>query len=117
MIAGVSSLGNLFLFFKFFIRKLERGTFMKGMIFFSLVTLFVLVLSINAGASDVTAKSCSAADIQTAINNCISTGGGTVTVPACNQTWNNGDCLYAYSATNELRVLGAGRDGTIITYG
>ncbi len=83
-------------------------------------TFFILILSDTILASDITAKSCSASDIQAAINKCISKGGGTVHIPACadgvnGSTWSNGDSVCFYT-TVELRIKGAGKDATVIKY-
>ena len=87
---------------------------------FFLGTFFVLAFSPCLMASDVTAKSCSAADIKAAIGACISSGGGTVTLPACSggsngSTWSNGDYIEVNSSV-EFRLLGAGINSTVIQY-
>ena len=90
---------------------------MKKRLIFSLVALFLLILSKGAGAADQTAKSCACADIKTAINKCIATGGGTVNIPACTQPdlWQSDDYLE-YETDVPIRLLGAGKDVTIIGY-
>ena len=73
-------------------------------------------------AADQTAASCSAADIQTAINTVsASSDGGTVNIPACSGGSNGSNwtgatdkvCIYT---TKELRILGAGKTQTVIEY-
>jgi hypothetical protein len=87
----------------------------------SLVISVLLLFTTPANAGNATAASCSAANIQAAINTVISSGGGTVSIPACQggnngSAWNNGDCVCAYSPTAELRIIGAGESATYIQY-
>lgn len=78
----------------------------------------IFTLTSESSAAEVTAASCSASDIQSAIDTCISTGGGTVTVPACDafNTWGAGDRVYKDVGSTELRVVGQGTDKTKIGY-
>ena len=71
-----------------------------------------------AGASHQTAASCSAPDIQAAINLCLSTGGGTVTLPACDfsNSWTSGQTISADAGSTELRIVGQGIANTRIGY-
>jgi hypothetical protein len=80
-------------------------------------TLFILVFSDTILASDVTARSCSAADIQAAIDNCISTGGGTVNLPACSadNTW-VGSQGVTKTTNVTWRLKGAGVGSTVFGY-
>ena len=84
---------------------------------FFLITLLMLTCGSNAKAYDVTANSCSASDIQNALNNSISAGGGTVNIPACqaDNTWENGDYI-SVTTDIEIRLIGAGKDKTVIGY-
>lgn len=85
---------------------------------FFLLTLFSFILSFNAIASDQTADNCSAYAIQTAIDDCILTGGGTVAIPACDFTnsWQASDKIYKNVGATELRVIGQGTSKTKIGY-
>jgi hypothetical protein len=71
----------------------------------------------DAPAADRIAASCSAAAITTAINQTISTGGGTVFLPVCSadDTWTASDYINVSTNTN-LRLMGAGINSTIIGY-
>ncbi len=84
---------------------------------FFLITLFMLTCGTSAQAFNVTANSCSASDIQSALDNAISAGGGTVNIPACqaDNTWIKGDYI-AVTTDVEIRLLGAGKDKTVIGY-
>ena len=87
-----------------------------------MIRLYSILLVVTTGvfilfshcvyAADQNAESCSAADIQAAIDTCVSTGGGTVTIPACNafNTWGAGDIVFKDVGTTELRVVGQGTD-------
>ena len=86
----------------------------KILITFTFFFFGIFGLEKSSEAADVTAASCSAADIQTAINNCVSTGGGTVHIPSCNQTWASTDRVCVASNA-ELHLKGAGVDSTVIT--
>jgi hypothetical protein len=83
-----------------------------------LLTLFILARTSNSRANDVTASSCSASDIQSAIDTCISTGGGTVTLPACDYTnsWSGSDSVYKDVGSTPLRIIGRGISNTKIGY-
>ena len=63
----------------------------------SILTLLILTATSKSMAEDVTASSCSASDIQSAINSCASGGGGTVTIPACDfeKSCEKGSCWNA----------------------
>ena len=79
--------------------------------FFFLIASLILTFNSIAKASDVTANSCSASDIRSAINEVISSGGGTVNIPACVETaWGSDKILI--SSDTPLRILGAGKDKT-----
>jgi hypothetical protein len=69
-------------------------------------------------AADRAAASCSAADIQSAINQCLASGGGTVTLPACDfsNRWSSADTIYADVGSTELRIVGQGTSSTKIGY-
>lgn len=84
---------------------------------FFLITLLMLTCGTNAKAYNVTANSCSASDIQNALESVISAGGGTVKIPACqaDNTWKNGDRI-SVKTDIEFRLLGAGKDKTVIGY-
>ena len=83
--------------------------------------LALIVLSFSssnmAHAADRTAASCSAADIQTAIDECLVTGGGTVSIPVCSDddTWMSDHFVMVKSDTS-FKLLGAGMDQTIIGF-
>lgn len=87
----------------------------------AIVALVVLLGSVGVSFSDDrTADSCSAADIQQSINESISTGGGTVRIPACEDgalgsTWSDGDYVCFYTEET-LRILGAGQNSTVLKY-
>jgi len=72
-------------------------------------------------SADQTAASCSASDIQAAIDDSISAGGGTVTIPACSggsngSTWAYDDYVFKEVGSTELRIIGQGKGTTHITY-
>ena len=98
----------------------KGGNNMKKQTF--LITLFSLIFSFNAIADDQLADDCSADAIQTAITNCIESGGGTVTIPACidgdnGSLWEDNDCVcFHVEEPTELRILGAGQHETILKY-
>lgn len=83
----------------------------------TLIVLMMLTFSTKTIASDETANSCSASDIKSAIDKVISSGGGTVHIPACqaDNTW--GDNEYIDVNTDvPFRLKGAGMDNTVIGY-
>ena len=84
---------------------------------FFMIILMMLTCATKVKAYDLTANSCSASDIQSALDNVISAGGGTVRIPACqaDNTWNNGDRI-SVKTDIEFRLLGAGKDNTVIGY-
>ncbi len=84
---------------------------------FFIIILMMLTCATSVKANDMIASSCSASDIQSAIDSVISTGGGTVNIPACqaDNTWNNGDRI-SVNTDIELRLVGAGKDRTVIGY-
>ncbi len=77
----------------------------------------ILIWGSPSWASDQTAASCSAAHIQTAINSCISTGGGTVTIPVCEslETWGATDKIVVVTDI-PYKIVGAGKTSTKIGY-
>jgi hypothetical protein len=88
---------------------------------FSTLILAALILAVSAAdvkAADTVAASCSAADIQTAIDSSVSTGGGTVHIPACDYTnsWSGTDKIYKDVGSTELRIIGQGISNTKIGY-
>ena len=89
----------------------------RSLIVFILNIVILLAVTTMTNAADVTAESCSASHIQTAITNCISTGGGTVYIPACqaDNTWANGEHIYIDTDV-VWRLEGAGIDATVIGY-
>ena len=87
----------------------------SNIVFFFLILSLILILTGKASASDSTATSCSASDIQSAVENVISTGGGTVHIPACqaDNTWKNGDEVIVETDVT-YRIKGAGKNATVI---
>lgn len=78
---------------------------------FLLLALFMLTGGTHASADDATADSGSYADVQTAVNTVIGTGGGTVTIPACAETdWGNNQLFI--NTDVPLRIRGGGTDVT-----
>jgi hypothetical protein len=71
-----------------------------------------------AGAGSRAAASCSASDIQSAVNWCLLRGGGTVTLPACDASgsWRSNDRVVADAGSTELRIVGQGVGSTKIGY-
>jgi len=69
----------------------------------------------DAFAGNATAASCSAADIQTAINTVANGGGGIVTLPTCDVEWGNGDRI-CIDSDDDLYFRGAGSSLTKIKY-
>lgn len=69
------------------------------------------------GDCDVSADSCSATDIQAAIDGCITRGGGTVCIPPCqaDDTWGSNDKIDITTDVT-FRLKGAGMDSTVIGY-
>jgi hypothetical protein len=88
-----------------------------GMLVLCLNIISALVIVSGAGAMNATASSCSAADIQSAVDRVILTLGGTVHIPACqaDNTWADGDRVIARTNVT-LRIKGAGKDATVIGY-
>jgi hypothetical protein len=89
----------------------------------SLLTLFIITATSKSMADDVTASSCSASDIQSAINFCASGGGGIVTIPECDfeKSCEKGSCWSAsddisYTGSAKLIVRGQGENQTRISY-
>lgn len=82
--------------------------------------LLALVMGLASGAhaADETALSCSAELIQAAIDACVATGGGTVTLPPCNaeSLWSAADRISKDVGATELRVVGQGTASTRIGY-
>lgn len=67
-------------------------------------------------ATDQTANSCSQPDVQSAINACVNSGGGTVYIPECSPnpyTWTNG---VSSTSSSIFYIEGAGQDKTKIFY-
>jgi len=94
----------------------------KVILAFSLI-FFMLFTTSNSWSASVTASSCSALDIQSAIDTCAAGGGGIVRIPACNfeNLCENGSCWSAsddvsYSGSAEVRILGQGENQTRISY-
>lgn len=78
-----------------------------------LIALLIVAFNTHARASDQTASSCSLSDVNNAINTCINTGGGTVTIPACSETdWGTGTIAVPINTDTPLKILGAGKDVT-----
>jgi len=71
----------------------------------------------NVNAIEIKANSCSASDIQSAIEKVIGAGGGTVNIPVCqaDDSWGKGDYIYVKTDVT-LRLKGAGIDSTVIGY-
>lgn len=96
-----------------------RGIYSRtGRILLAIIPLlFLVVLPGDGMGEDRTAGSCSAADIQSAINSCISSGGGTVYIPACDsvESWGTGDKIYV-DTNVPFRIKGAGSTSTKIGY-
>jgi len=78
----------------------------------------VLVCGRGGQAADQAASSCSASDIQSAVDACIASDGGTVTIPSCDafDTWGAGDRVTKVVGNVELRVIGQGTNSTKIGY-
>jgi len=76
--------------------------------------LLLTAMTVSALALDVTANSCSEADVQSAVDKVISGGGGTVYIPAGNCTWTNGVVLNT-GPDVDVRIIGAGQGQTVIT--
>src|SRR5690349_15644936 len=77
----------------------------------SLLILSILVLPFAAKGQTVNAASCSATDVQTAIN--AATAGQTVNIPA-------GSCNWGSTVVNLAKAItlnGAGQNTTVITLG
>jgi hypothetical protein len=66
-----------------------------------------------AEAADQNALSCSVSDVQTAVTDCINTGGGKVTVPAGTCTWSSTVSVSTGSG-KDIRILGSGQGITVI---
>lgn len=77
-------------------------------------TFFVLVFAARVMALDVTAKTCSQSDVQSAITQVQSAGGGTVYIPAGNCTWTDSSGIDI-EIDGSLSIIGAGIGKTIIT--
>ena len=84
------------------------------MVCFLLTCIFYVTTPYSA---DQTAASCDSVDIQSAIDTCISTGGGTITLPACSDdnTWTSTDKIDVDTST-EIKIIGAGKTSTVIGY-
>jgi hypothetical protein len=85
--------------------------------YFFLILLLMLVFNTGARAANATASSCAASDIQSAIDQVIGTGGGTVRIPACqaDNTWAYGEGIIVNTNVT-LRIKGAGIDSTVIGF-
>jgi hypothetical protein len=68
----------------------------------------------EASALNVTAKSCSAADVQTAVNSVINGGGGAVYIPVGSCTWTS-TVSVTTGQTPTIRIIGVGQSSTTIT--
>lgn len=79
--------------------------------------LFLLLLPAGVMAGNETASSCSASDIQSAIDTCIAGGGGVITIPACDYTnsWGASDSISVVSDI-AYYIRGAGSSSTKIGY-
>ncbi len=92
-------------------------------LFFSAI-LCVFLLTSNVQASDQVASSCSASDIQSAVDTCMNGGGGTVTIPACDysNSCNNGSCwtgsehVEVDGDSPDVRIVGQGIHATKIRF-
>ena len=82
--------------------------FVMGCVFFS---------GKNVVAINIKATSCSASDIQGAIEKVIRAGGGTTNIPACkaDDTWGTGDYIEVKTDVT-FRLKGAGIDSTVLGY-
>ena len=82
-----------------------------------LIFLLLLIPSVCHSANQ-TAASCSLADIQTAVDACISSAGGTVTIPACSPnpyTWTPSTHLLVDTGTTvDIGFVGSGESTTEI---
>ena len=97
---------------------MNKKYFLKlSVIVFSLTIILPTIFVTEVCALDATANSCSAADIQSAIDNVIRTGGGTVNIPACqaDNTWANRDRIIVKTNV-KYRIKGAGKDATVIGF-
>ena len=81
-------------------------------IIFAFTILLILGITSNCKALDVTAKSCSQADVQSAASTVQNAGGGTVYIPAGNCTWD-----ATVSVKGNVSFIGAGRDKTKLMLG
>jgi hypothetical protein len=78
----------------------------------TLIILFGFTFSSKTSALDVTAKSCSQADVQAAAKQVSAAGGGTVYIPKGDCTWPSGS--YGVSTSGSVSFMGAGVGSTII---
>ncbi len=95
-----------------------KSLIQKGLLASFMIIVFLTTLNSQMiMARDIIAASCSATDIQQALEKCISTGGGTTYIPECNadNTWGNSDYIKITTDTT-FQLKGAGMEATIIGY-
>jgi hypothetical protein len=86
-------------------------------LFIAIMLGCVLVPGTYVNALDIEANSCSASDIQAAIDKVIRGSGGTVSIPACqaDNTWGPGNHIRVTTDIT-FRIKGSGMDSTVIGY-
>ena len=90
----------------------ELGVVMSA-ITMSLLVAFITIPA-NALAGNATAASCSEGDVQAAVNQVLSGGGGTVFIPAGTCTWTSTAVTVSTGSSKDIKIIGAGQHLTII---
>ncbi len=91
-----------------------RQIFRSTHFMFTIIVVFLSIISsLKAFALNITANSCSQADVQLAVSQVISGGGGIVYIPAGASTWTTGVTVNTGSTKN-IKIIGAGQGVTTI---